>query len=193
MKNPGPLSQDVIFHIFQVIMSASRDIQNPNMIAYLGPEATNTHVAALNYFDYSGQFVPKKSIADIFEGVEKGHFRYGVVPVENSIEGAVNYTLDLLFDSNLKICGETALNISHDLLSSSGDISKIEVIYSHPQAIAQCRQWVKENVPDAELKEMPSTAAAARHAVTEKNSAAIANSEASRFYNLNVVASRIED
>ena len=193
MKNPGPLSQDVIFHIFQVIMSASRDIQNPNMIAYLGPEATNTHVAALNYFDYSGQFVPKKSIADIFEGVEKGHFRYGVVPVENSIEGAVNYTLDLLFDSNLKICGETALNISHDLLFSSGDISKIEVIYSHPQAIAQCRQWVKENVPDAELKEMPSTAAAARHAVTEKNSAAIANSEASRFYNLNVVASRIED
>jgi len=192
-NNPGPLSEDVIYHIFQVIMSASRDIQSPNLVSYLGPEATNTHVAALKYFDYSGQFVPKKSIPDIFEGVEKGHFRYGVVPVENSIEGAVNHTLDLLFDSQLKICGETALTISHDLLSANSDISEIDTVYSHPQAFAQCRRWIKENIPDAELKEMPSTAAAARQAVTQKNSAAIANSEASRFYNLNIAASRIED
>lgn len=192
-NNTGPLSEDVIFHIFQVIMSASRDIQNPNMIAYLGPEATNTHVAALRHFDYSGQFVPKKSIADIFEGVEKKHFNSGVVPVENSIEGAVNHTLDLLFDSQLKICAETALAISHDLLSTCTDLSKIERVYSHPQAFAQCRKWIKENLAHAQLREMPSTAAAARHAVTEKNTAAIANSEASRFYNLNVVASKIED
>ncbi|MDY0362813.1 MAG: prephenate dehydratase [Desulforegulaceae bacterium] len=192
-NNSGPLSEDVIYHIFQVIMSASRDIQNPNMVAYLGPEATNTHVAALKHFDYSGQFVPKKSIPDIFDGVEKGHFRYGVVPVENSIEGAVNHTLDLLFDSQLKICGETAITISHDLLSTCTSLSEIEVVYSHPQAFAQCRRWIKENIPDAELKEVSSTAAAARQAVTEKNSAAIANSEASRFYNLSVAASRIED
>lgn len=192
-NNPGPLSEDVVFHIFQVIMSASRDIQTPNLISYLGPEATNTHVAALSYFDYAGQFIPKKTIGDIFEGVEKEHFKYGVVPVENSIEGAVNHTLDLLFDSSLKICGETAMTISHDLLSSSGDGSEIEVIYSHPQAFAQCRQWLKANYPDVSLKEMSSTAEAARHAVVEKNAAAIANSEASRFYNLNVVASKIED
>lgn len=192
-NNKGPLSEDVISHIFQVIMSASRDIQNPNMIAYLGPEATNTHVAALSHFDHSGQFVPKKTIPEIFEGVEKGHFRYGVVPVENSIEGAVNHTLDLLFESQLKICAETAITISHDLLSNSSSLGEIEVVYSHPQAFAQSRRWIRENLPDSELREMSSTAEAARHAVREKNSAAIANSEAARFYNLNIMASRIED
>jgi len=191
--NKGPLSDNVVQHIFQIIMAASRDIQKPTMISYLGPEATNTHVAAMKFFDYSGQFIPKKSIPDIFESVEKGHFQYGLVPVENSIEGAVNHTLDLLFESQLKICGETELVISHDLLSTCSDISEIEIIYSHPQAFAQCRKWLRENMPDAELKEMTSTAAAARHALTRSNAAAIANSEASRLYNLNIIAPRIED
>ncbi len=125
--------------------------------------------------------------------VEKGTFYYGVVPVENSIEGAVNYTLDLFFESDLKICAEIYYAISHDLLSKTGTLENVKVIYSHPQAFAQCRHWLKKNLPAAALIECSSTAEAARQSSRESGAAAISSREAADSYKLEVLASRIED
>jgi chorismate mutase/prephenate dehydratase len=125
--------------------------------------------------------------------VEKGSCQYGVVPVENSIEGAVNYTLDLFYESDLKICSEIYQSISHDLLSKTGNLEDIQVIYSHPHAFAQCRKWLRKHLPDCSLKECGSTASAAKMASENSQSAAISSHEAAQMYHLNVVASRIED
>ncbi|MBU1172487.1 MAG: prephenate dehydratase [Proteobacteria bacterium] len=191
--NQGPVSNTVLQYIFSVIMSASRELQKPLRIAYLGPEATYTHIAAMSHFKYSGSFVPQKNITEIFAEVERGACQYGVVPVENSIEGAVNHTLDLLFESDVKICAERYQTISHDLMSETGDIRDIKVIYSHPQPFAQCRNWLQRNLPDVVLEECSSTAHAAQKAVGRKDAAAIASSKAAQVNNLKIVESRIED
>lgn len=191
--NEGPVRNTVLQYIFSVIMSASRELQKPLQIAYLGPEATYTHIAALSHFMHSGTFFPQKNIAEIFAEVERGACQYGVVPVENSIEGAVNHTLDLLFETNVKICGERYQTISHDLMSETGDIDDIQVVYSHPQAIAQCRNWLQKNLPDAKLEESSSTAHAAQKVVGNKNAAAIASSKAAMVNKLKIVESKIED
>lgn len=191
--NVGPVSDTVLQYIFSVIMSASRELQKPLSIAYLGPEATYTHIAAMNHFNYSGKFLPQTNISEIFAEVERGACQYGVVPVENSIEGAVNHTLDLLFESEVKIVAEKFQIISHDLMSETGDIDDIKVIYSHPQPFAQCRNWLQRNVPNAVLEECSSTAHAARKAAGNKNAAAIASSKAAQVYKLKVVESKIED
>jgi chorismate mutase / prephenate dehydratase len=191
--NGGPLSRHALRHIFTEIIAAAREIQSPQRIAYLGPEATFTHIAAINHFGRSVSFVPQTSIPDIFRAVEKELYHFGVVPVENSIEGAVNYTLDLFAESALKICAEIYQPISHDLLSRNGSKGDIKVIYSHPQAFAQCRRWLRNHLPGCRLTECSSTAEAARRAYGEEGSAAIASQEAAQFYKLEVVASRIED
>jgi chorismate mutase / prephenate dehydratase len=191
--NNGPLSSHALRHIYTEIMAAAREIQSPQKIAYLGPEATFTHIAAINHFGRSVTFAPQTNIPDIFRAVEKESYHFGVVPVENSIEGAVNYTLDLFAESELKICAEIYQPISHDLLSRSGSIDDIDVIYSHPQAFAQCRRWLRNHLPDCRLTECSSTAEAARKAFGEEGSAAIASQEAAQFYKLEVVASKIED
>ncbi|GAB6094519.1 prephenate dehydratase [Desulfatiferula olefinivorans] len=191
--NQGPVSNTVLQYIFSVIMSASRELQKPLLIAYLGPEATYTHIAALSHFKHSGRFVPQKNITEIFTEVERGACQYGVVPVENSIEGAVNHTLDLLFESDVKICAEQYQTISHDLMSETGDIRDIKVIYSHPQPFAQCRNWLQRHLPDAILEECSSTAHAAQKAVGRKDAAAIASSKAAQVNCLKIVESRIED
>lgn len=191
--NPGPLNNHSLQHIYTEIIAASREIQTPQRVAYLGPEATFTHTAALNHFGRSVGFKPQPSIREIFSEVEKGAFHYGVVPVENSIEGAVNYTLDLFFESNLRICAEIYCHISHDLLSRSAELSGIRIVYSHPQAFAQCRRWLRKNLPEAGLIDCSSTAEAARKASREAETAAIASREAAESYQLEVVASRIED
>jgi chorismate mutase/prephenate dehydratase len=191
--NQGPVSNTVLQYIFSVIMSASRELQKPLQIAYLGPEATYTHIAAMNHFKYSGMFMPQKNIGDIFTEVERGACQYGVVPVENSVEGAVNHTLDLLFESNVVICAERYQAISHDLMSETGDIRDIKVVYSHPQPFSQCRNWLQRNLPDAVLEECSSTAQAAKKAVGQKHAAAIASSKAAQINNLKIVESKIED
>jgi len=191
--NKGPMSNEAIGHIFTEIFGSSREAQQPHMVSYLGPEATFTHLAAKAYFGKSATFVPQASIRDVFQTVEKGEAHYGIVPVENSIEGAVNYTLDLFYESELKICAETYLNISHDLLSIAGSLKDIERVYSHPQAIAQCRKWLRKYLPDATVQEVGSTAEAARTALSNDRSAAIASSEAAQMYQLDVMASKIED
>jgi chorismate mutase/prephenate dehydratase len=191
--NKGPVSKDALYHIYTEIIAASREIQSSRLVTYLGPEATFTHVAAMNHFGRSYSFVPQASIRDVFDEVSKASCHYGVVPVENSIEGSVNHTLDLFFESNLRICAEVYLRIQHDLLSPAGDLEKIETVYSHPHAFAQCRKWLRRNLPGVTLKECSSTATAARQTLANPASAAIASREAAHIYDLQVVASRIED
>jgi chorismate mutase/prephenate dehydratase len=191
--NPGPLDNENLKRIFTEVIAASRKAQEPRMISYLGPEATFTHIAALSYFGMSDTLIPQPSIKDVFDEVEKGASRYGVVPVENSIEGAVNHTLDLFQESDLQICAEAYLIISHDLLSLSGRLERIRTVFSHPQTFAQCRRWLNRHLPEAELVECSSNAQAAKMALASDESAAIAGREAGRIYGLQVVAARIQD
>ncbi|MGD9878480.1 prephenate dehydratase [Desulfococcus sp.] len=192
-RNRGPLDEKVLIHLFTQIMAASRQLQRPQRVSFLGPEATFTHIAAMNHFGPSVEYAPQPSIRDVFRDVEKGESHYGLVPVENSIEGAVNHTLDLFFESELKICAERYLQISHDLLSRAGGLKAIRTVYSHPQALAQCRMWLQKYLPDAVLKECNSTARAAQKAAEIEGAAAVASREAAQMYQLAVVASRIED
>jgi chorismate mutase/prephenate dehydratase len=191
--NPGPLSDKALRHFFTEIIAASREAQRPHQVTYLGPEATFTHIAAMNHFGSAVAFVPQPTIKDIFNEVEKERCQYGVVPVENSIEGAVNYTLDLFYESELKICAEIYLPISHDLLSGAEEVSEIKVIYSHPHAFAQCRKWLRKHLPNCPLEECSSTAAAAHMASGQPGAGAIASRMAAHMYGLKIVASRIED
>jgi len=192
-KNKGELNNRSLQYIFKEIIAASRELQSPQRITYLGPEATFTHMAAMSHFGRSASYVPRSNIRDIFDEVEKGACHYGVVPVENSIEGSINYTLDLFFESELKICAEIYQPISHDLLSATGKLDDIKVIYSHPHVFPQCRKWLRKYLPEIKLEECSSTAHAARKAASDIASAAIAGREAAHMYNLQVVASKIED
>ncbi|MBL0699357.1 MAG: prephenate dehydratase [Desulfosarcina sp.] len=191
--NNGPVRDDTIIQIFQDIISESREIQRPQKVSYLGPQATFTHIAAMSHFGRPPSFLPQTSIRDVFTEVEKGASAYGVVPAENSIEGAVNHTLDLFFESDLKVCAEIYQSISHDLLSLTGDLNKIEKIYSHPQAFGQCRKWLRRYLPGIPLEECSSTARAAQRASEEDGTAAIASSAAAQMYKLLVAESGIQD
>ncbi len=191
--NQGPCDDDLLRHIFSVIMTATRQIQRNRRISFLGPEASYTHIASLNHFRHSGQFVHETTIRDVFKQVQKKESNYGVVPVENSIEGAVNYTLDLFYEFDLTIEAEHYEPISHDLLSLSGDLNSIKTVYSHTQALAQCRNWLQKRLPGVAIVETTSTSHAARIAAKEKGAAAIASSRAAHIYNLQVVESSIED
>ncbi len=191
--NEGPLTKDLLIKIFTDIISEARNVQAPVKVAYLGPEATFTHMAAMDCFGRSTTFISQSSIKDVFTEVEKKICDYGVVPVENSIEGSVNYTLDLFFESSLKIFSEKYQSISHDLLSLTGDKNSIKEIYSHPQSFGQCRKWLGQYCPDIKQIECSSNSKAAQMAKAGENRAAIASSEAGKLYGLKVVASGIED
>ncbi len=175
------------------IEKACENILKPKKIAYLGPEATFTHMAAKIKFGESAEYVPGKNIGEVFSHVETGRTDYGVVPVENTSEGMVNYTLDRIIDSELNIIGEVILRISHYLLSQEKNIKDIKKLYSHPQALAQCRLWIERNLSHVEIYETKSTGEAAKKAFTEKQSAAIGSKLAASIYNLNIIAENIED
>jgi chorismate mutase/prephenate dehydratase len=162
-------------------------------VAFLGPVATFTHVAAMQQFGLSATLVAQKSISAVFDEVERGRADYGVVPVENSNEGVVTHTLDMFMETGLKIYAEILLEISHDLLSLSGNIEDVQRIYSHPQALAQCRKWLEENMPDIPLIDVASTAAAAQLAAGDRNAAAIASAMAGSRYDLRAVKVSIAD
>ena len=176
-------------------MGAARELQSQHKIAFLGPEASFTHLAASGHFGGGSIMVPQANVAEIFKAVEKEQCHYGIVPVENSIEGPVNHTLDLFFTSNLNICAERYQAISHDLLAAGNlPLENIHTVYSHAQAFAQCRQWLRSNLPNAVLTECGSTAEAARRAAAQHDqTAAIAGTAAAELYNLKVVAPKIED
>jgi len=173
-------------------MSSALALERPVKIAYMGPVATFSHLAALKKFGSLVEYIPCNSINDAFLNVERGLVDYGVVPVENSIEGAVTHTLDMLVDSDLKICAQIILDISHNLLAKCV-MKHIKRVYSNPQVFGQCRLWLNENLPHAEQIEVSSTTRAAQIAAKEKNSACIASSLAAEVYNLKVVAADIED
>jgi chorismate mutase/prephenate dehydratase len=162
-------------------------------VAFLGPPATFSHMACIQHFGIAIHMVPENSIQDVFEAVEREKADYGVVPVENSTEGQVSLTLDRFIRSEAMICGEIMTKISHDLLSVSGKAGEVQKIYSHPQALSQCREWLRKNFPHVELEEAGSTAKAAQLALENPRVAAIASSLAASLYGLKVVASQIED
>ncbi|PLX85258.1 MAG: prephenate dehydratase [Desulfuromonas sp.] len=191
--NPGPFPDGAVRKVFREIISASLSLEQPMMVAFLGPQTTFTHVAAMQQFGLSAQLVPMKSIPSVFEEVERGRAHYGVVPVENSTEGIVNHTLDMFISSELRVIAEVLLEISHDLLSRSGQIERITKVVSHPQALAQCRRWLEENLPDIPLVDVASTAAAAQMAAEDESAAAIAGHAAAEQFGIQVVKSRIED
>lgn len=192
-ENPGPFPGRAIRSVYREIISACRALEHPLGVAYLGPKATFTHLACLKRFGGAAEFIPVRSIRDVFQEVEKGKVEYGVVPIENSTEGVVSHTLDMFVDSDLKICGEILLEVSHHLLSLSGEKAAIEKITSHAHAIAQSRRWLEANLPHIPILEVASTAAAAEIASRDGSVAAIASELAARLYGLKVVSARIED
>jgi len=191
--NPGPLPAASVESIFREIFSATLALEKPLSIAYLGPATTFSHQAALKQFGHSAVFVPAQSLEAIFKDVEQGISDYGVVPIENSIEGVVNLTLDCFVDSPLYICDEILLGISLYYLSKNGDTKQIKKIYSHPQPLAQCRNWLNRYAPDIEQIATSSTAVAAEMASKDKHAAALAGKLAAEFYNLKIIARKIED
>ncbi len=188
----GPLPKDSLKSIYREIMSAALAIEKPLTIAYLGPEATFTHIASLSKFGSSVNYFPAQSISRIFSEVEKRQADYGVIPIENSIEGVVTHSVDMFLESDLKICSEVLLNISHNLMSNS-TLKNIKRIYSVGQAIAQSRNWIEAHLPNVEIVETASTAAGVKHAQTEDGSAAIGTKLASTLYNVPIVADNIQD
>jgi len=192
-QNKGPFPNDAIRPVYREIMSASLSLEGPQKVAYLGPRATFTHMACIKKFGQSAQYVPVSSIKDVFNEVERGRANFGVVPIENSTEGVVNSTLDMFIDSNLIIYGEVLLEVSHHLLSKADRTEDITKIYSHPHAIAQCRNWLETNLPNVPVSEVPSTARAAELCADEPTAAAIASDLAANLYGLKILKSRIED
>jgi chorismate mutase/prephenate dehydratase len=191
--NSGHLPQEAVTAIFREVISASRSLQKPTTIAFLGPEASFSHMAARLHFGESSRFFPQTGIARVFDEVEKGAIDWGVVPVENSLEGSVNITLDRLITTILKIRAETYLRISQCLIASAKNMKDIKRIYSHPHALAQCQVWIKTNLPNCALGEAESTAAAAQMVRGKKDEAAIGSLLAAQIYGLNTLAEGIED
>ena len=190
--NEGPLTNEALRAIYKEIISASRSLEKTLTVTYLGPEATFTHLAALQKFGSSTKYMSVRTISDVFMEVQKRRADYGVVPIENSTEGIVSHTLDMFMDSNLKIFSELMLEVSHNLMSK-GPLESIEKIYSHPQALGQCRRWLEANMASAELLATSSTAQAAELAAKDPSSAAIANDLSAEIYGLNLLMRRIED
>ena len=188
----GPLGSSALEAIYREIMSSSLSLDKPLKIAYLGPEATFTHLAALKRFGSQVEYLACNIIRDVFLEVERGAADYGVVPIENSVEGVVSHTLDMFVDSDLQICAQVVLDISHNLLANTPR-QKIRRVYSNPQVFGQCQIWLQKNMPLVELIEVSSTTRAAQLAAKEKNSACIASILAAKLYKLNVIARDIED
>jgi chorismate mutase/prephenate dehydratase len=191
--NQGPLSKASVAQLFTEVMSQCRALESPLTIAYLGPQGTFTEAAALKRFGSAILGQSCATIDDVFQQVESDAAQYGVVPVENSTEGAVGRTLDLLLTSNLKICGEVLLQVHQCVLSNENNLSVIRKVYSHPQSFGQCQDWLNVHLPHAERVTASSNADAARLAAEESFSAAIAGEQAAIHFKLKVLAQNIED
>ena len=183
---------DYIKPVFREIISACRSTEESLKVAYLGPRATFTHQAAIEHFGQAVEFIPVQTIKDVFEEITKEKADFGVVPVENTIEGIVNYTLDLLVDYPLKITGEVILEISLHLMGINPNLNEIQRVYSHRHALAECREWLMKNLPDAQLIEVESTAKAAEMAKDDYEAAAVASEAAADIYGLHIIERKID-
>ncbi len=191
-ENPGPFSAEQIATIFREIISAGLALEEPLQVAYLGPAGTFSQLAAQKHFGRAAVLQPATGIAEIFRWVDGGQAQFGVVPVENSTEGSVNLSLDLLLDYPLHICGEVQLRIVHNLVSRIA-MEAIQRIYVHYQTRAQCRQWLAIHLPQAQLVDVPSNAVAAERAAADTGGGAISTTVAAEAYGLNILAAGIED
>jgi len=196
--NAGPLPAEAVTNIFRSIMSNCRALEKELTVAFLGPLGTYSEEAALKQFGVGRNAVVCGSIDEVFRTVEAGQADYGIVPVENSNEGAVGLTLDLLLSSPLKICGEVTIPIHHCLLSKQTDIQQISHVFSHSQSLAQCHEWLNKMLPKAEREAVTSNARAAQMihdliSIDGTFAAAIASKRAAELFNLNVLAENIED
>ena len=190
--NDGPLPDTAIGAIYREIMSASLALEHPIKIAYLGPQATFTHQAAREKFGASVAYVEAQTIRDVFKMIENNQADYGVVPIENSTEGAVTHTLDEFTSTTVKICAEVYLDISHNLMANcaQADITKI---YSNPQVFGQCRNWLHDNMPSVDLIPVSSTARAAEMASKEPRAGAMASALAAELYGLQLLHADVQD
>ena len=192
-RNHGPLSNEEMVRLFREIMSSCLAQQEPLKIGYLGPEGTFSEQACIKHFGNGVRRLPLSGVEEVFQEVEAGHADFGVVPIENSGEGTVHSTLDLFLTSKLKICGEIELRVHQYLMSKSGSLREVERVYSHPQSLAQCRGWLRENLAKAERTPVSSNAEAARRARNADDAGAIAGETAAHVYGLKIVAGPIED
>jgi len=192
-RNQGPLRDEEVVRLFREIMSACLAQQDPLKVAFLGPEGTFTQAAVLKHFGSSVRALPLPAIDEVFHEVEGGVADFGVVPIENSSEGTVNHTLDMFLTSGLKICGEVELRISHYLMGKLNGLDAVKRICAHPQALAQCRGWLDDQLPEADRVGVSSNAEGARRARDERGTAAIAGRAAAEIYGLTLLANEIED
>lgn len=193
-RNKGPLSNEEVARLFRELMSSCLALEKPVTVAYLGPEGTFTQAAALKHFGSAVVSKPMAAIDEVFREVAAGAVNFGVVPVENSTEGAINHTLDSFLEHDLVICGEVELRIHHHLLvGENTKTDHITRIYSHAQSLAQCRKWLDAHYPNVERIAVSSNADAARRVRNEWNSAAIAGEIAAKLYDLSILNEKIED
>jgi chorismate mutase/prephenate dehydratase len=191
-NNTGPLSNETVRSIFREVVSGTRALQKQLQVAYLGPEFTFSHLAAIERFGQSAKLVPVGTIAAVFEEVERGQAQFGVVPMEDSTDGRVSDTLDCFSRSHVRICGELPLRIHHCLMGI-GSRDSVRTVYSKPQPLSQCRNWLARHLPNVELHEVASTADAARRAKEDPTSAAVASAQAAVNYELPMLVQNIED
>jgi chorismate mutase / prephenate dehydratase len=192
-RNRGPLRNEEIARLFREIMSACLAQQEPLKVAFLGPEGTFTQAAVLKHFGSSVRALPLPAIDEVFHEVEGGIADFGVVPIENSSEGTVSHTLDMFLGSALKICGEVELRVQHHLMGRMSGLADVKRVCAHAQALAQCRGWLDEHLPEPERVPVSSNAEGARRARDERGTAAIASRAAAEIYGLNLLAEEIED
>lgn len=192
-NNPGPLPGDAVVRIFREIMSECLALEEPLVVAYLGPEGTFTHLATRKHFGQAATLQPLASIDSVFREVESGRAHFGVVPIENSTEGVVTHTVDCFLESPLLICGEVVMPVQHHLLSRCTRLEDVRVVMAHPQALAQCRQWLDRELPGVERRHASSNGRAAQDAADMDGAAAIAGEAAAERYGLSVLAKNIED
>ena len=191
--NTGPLSAEAVTAIFRSVMSNCRALEKELSVAFLGPLGTFSEEAANKQFGGLSAPVQCSSIDEVFRMVETGQVDYGVVPVENSTEGAIGRTLDLLMATSLSICGEIELPVHHNLLCKKTEKGQIRKLYSHTQSLSQCHEWLNQNLPGVERLAVVSNAEAARLAAEEAGAAAIASRRAAELFGLNLLAENIED
>lgn len=191
-KNGGPITNDSLRAIYREVMSSALSLEKSMTVAYLGPEATFTHQAAIRRFGSSLRYASQKTITDVFAEVSKNRADYGVVPVENSTEGVVTHTLDMFVDSDLKIVAQIVLPVQHCLLARCRR-PQIKTLYAHPQSLGQCRGWVQAHLPRVEIVETSSNARSAEFASRESQAAAIAGMLAAEKYKLPILEQDIQD
>ncbi|MGB0622066.1 MAG: prephenate dehydratase [Myxococcota bacterium] len=191
--NEGPFPSAGIPHVFREIISATRSLEERVKVAFLGPDGTFSHQAASRQFGAQVDLVPVENMRDVFTLTERGDAHFGVVPVENTIEGPVTVTYDALIETEVTICSEIKLEIAQHLMSRTGRIEDVQKVVSHPQPLAQCRRWIEQNLPGVDIVETTSTAAAAQLAHADEKVASIGSEVSAEVYDLLTVASRIED